>query len=123
MVSLWKKQFSELVRLPHVFAIEGSVNMIEYKDENNQLHRPSYLGPASFWYCIDGHVFLSTYYNEGKRHRLPNLSEPNVNGGPAWTQYLYSEVNGDIICSGEINRYWINNVNYEEDQYKSIIRN
>lgn len=50
MVSLWKKQFSELLNLPNVSAIEGVLTIIEYKNENNNVHRPSYIGPASIWY-------------------------------------------------------------------------
>ena len=95
MTSFWKKEFIELLKLPTVITKNGIISKLNYRNENNKLHRNQLVGPAVIVYYYEhGWICYTYYYNNGIRHR--SLKE-----GPAFTNYY----EGGNIC---FESYYVN---------------
>ena len=66
----WKREFMELLKLPNVIIENGLIKKIEYKNDNNETHRNSLIGPASIQYYEIGNINCKKYYENGKSYRL-----------------------------------------------------
>ena len=93
IISEWKQQFVELLKLPELTVENGLISCLKYKNENNKLYRNIDIGPAYILYYKNGKIEYEEYWVNDKRHRP-------IEEGPAIVSYYE---NGQI----EVEYYWI----------------
>lgn len=97
-IKKWKKEFIELLKPPKITIRNELIRVLEYVNENNKIHRDALIGPAYVYYYKTGQIYWGIYYNDGKRHRLPE-------DGPAWIHYRTNgqpQLVSDSIVDGKL---------------------
>jgi len=70
IISEWKQQFAELLKLPTTIVSNyGLILCLQYKNENNKLHRNTDIGPATIQYNGNGKKEYASYWINDQRHR------------------------------------------------------
>ena len=99
LLKQWKKAFVELLKSPTITSKDGLILRLEYKNEENKLHRNPEISPAVISYYKNSNISYESYWVNGEIHRL---------GGPAIIEYYE---NGNI----HYEEYWVNDEKHRLD--------